>query len=88
MPDEPPNDLLQLPGGPGPDDGPDGDEDLLYKPTDAPVLFAGLLAARSTGDELLHDVCERELTKLGIAVIFLSNFTREQRAKEGEGRRD
>jgi hypothetical protein len=47
------------------------------RPTDAPVLIAGLIAARRTGDELLESICDRNLRRLGIGVRFLSTFDPE-----------
>jgi hypothetical protein len=51
------------------------EQELL--PTDAPVLIAALIAARRTGDELLEDICERNLRRLGIGIRFLSTFDPE-----------
>jgi hypothetical protein len=50
------------------------------RPTDPPILLAGLIAARRSGDRLLATVLRRELaTRFGIAVHFLpdSPATRE-----------
>jgi hypothetical protein len=39
-------------------------------PADPPILLAGLIAARRTGDKLLAEVFMRELERLGILVRF------------------
>ncbi|HEY7154768.1 MAG TPA: hypothetical protein VH575_12470 [Gemmataceae bacterium] len=53
------------------------EEDL--RATDPPILLASLIASRRLGDELLQEVCERELTRHGIAILFLNNFAHELR---------
>jgi hypothetical protein len=47
--------------------------------TDPPILLAGLIAARRSGDQLLAKVMERELEQCGISVRFLANARREKR---------
>jgi len=42
--------------------------------TDPPILLAGLIAARRSGDKLLTKVLHRELETRGIAVRFLADF--------------
>jgi hypothetical protein len=56
------------------------DQDL--RATSPPVLLAMLIAARRTGDDLLKEIAERELTRHGIAVIFGSNMVYEMRQQE------
>jgi hypothetical protein len=48
-------------------------------PTDPPILLAGLLAARKSGDKLLAEVFTRELRERGIEIRF-------PRAKDTTGR--
>jgi hypothetical protein len=44
------------------------------KPTDAPILVAGLIAARRSGDKMLATVLQRELeARFGICIRFLSD---------------
>jgi hypothetical protein len=59
---------------------PDDLTDDELRATDPPILLATLIAARRLGDELLEEVCERELTRHGIAILFLSNFVYELRS--------
>jgi hypothetical protein len=49
-------------------------------PTDPPVLVAGLISARKSGDKLLASILKRELEHCGIKIQFLSE------AKEGAPR--
>jgi hypothetical protein len=53
------------------DEDPPIPEDELLDPHDAPVLLAGLIAARRTDDGLLEDVMVRGLRKHGIVVRFV-----------------
>jgi hypothetical protein len=44
-------------------------------PSDPPILLAGLIAARRSGDKLLATVLKRELeTQHGITIRFLSEL--------------
>jgi hypothetical protein len=52
-------------------------------PTDPPILLAGLIAARQSGDRLLAKVMTRELAQRGITVRFLTG--NEQKAAANAG---
>jgi hypothetical protein len=47
-------------------------------PTDPPILLAGLIAARRSGDRLLAKIMERELEQCGIAVRFVHATPRQK----------
>jgi hypothetical protein len=51
-------------------------------PTDPPILLAGLIAARRTGDTLLATVLQRQLKSCGIDVRFLSRLKRQEARHE------
>jgi hypothetical protein len=46
-------------------------------PTDPPILLAGLIAARRTGDEMLEEVMQRGLEEHGIVVRFVCDLEAE-----------
>ena len=52
-------------------------------PTDPPILLAGLIAARKTGDRLLADVFRRELEQRGITVRFADTPARKTEEPHG-----
>jgi hypothetical protein len=52
----------------------------MLKPTDPPILLAGLIAARRIGDRMLTVVFERQLKACGIEVRFLA--TRQEGRRE------
>jgi hypothetical protein len=55
------------------------------RPTDPPILLAGLIAARRAGDKLLAAVLRRELeSRCGITVRFLTAPQAESEGRHGD----
>jgi hypothetical protein len=58
------------------------------QPTDAPFLFAILVAARKSGDSMLESLARDWLSEIGIHVVFgdeLSTPPRSDVPQSGEG---